>query len=151
MLGFDVSERSVSRWMKPASRNPELARRSLPFLCNHREAITAMDFFTVPTVTFQVLYWFFIIKHDRRQIVHFNVTRHPTSSCIVQQLSEAFSLRISREIPALRSRPEIRILAALRSLQISCVRTSIQRPWQNGVAERWVKVAALLCSITSSL
>jgi len=49
-----------------------------------------MDFFTVPTVTFQLLYCFFIIRHDRRQIVHFNVTRHSTSSWIVQQLREAF-------------------------------------------------------------
>ena len=49
-----------------------------------------MDFFTVPTVTFSVLYCFFIIGHDRRRILHFNVTRHPTSGWIVQQLREAF-------------------------------------------------------------
>ena len=61
MLGFDVSERSVSRWMKRAPRDPELARRWLAFLRNHREAITAMDFFTAPTVTFQLLYCFFIL------------------------------------------------------------------------------------------
>jgi len=90
MLGFNVSERSVSRWMKRAPRDSERARRWLAFLRNHREAIAAMDFFTVPTVTFQLLYCFFIIRHDRRQIVHFNVTRHPTSSWIVQQLREAF-------------------------------------------------------------
>jgi hypothetical protein len=49
MLGFDVSERSISRWMKRAPRDPELARRWLAFVRNHREAIAAMDFFTVPT------------------------------------------------------------------------------------------------------
>jgi len=49
-----------------------------------------MDFFTVPTITFRVLYSFFIISHDRRQILHFDVTRHPTSPWIVQQLREAF-------------------------------------------------------------
>jgi hypothetical protein len=76
--------------MKRAPRDSEQARRWLAFLRNHREAIAAMDFFTVPTVTFQLLYCFFIIRHDRRQIVHFNVTRHPTSSWIVQQLREAF-------------------------------------------------------------
>src|SRR5215510_2779759 len=95
MLGFDVSERSVSRWMKRAPRDPKLARRWLAFLRNHREAITAMDFFTAPTVTFQLLYCFFIIRHDRRQIVHFNVTRHPTSSWIVQQLREAFPYQLA--------------------------------------------------------
>ncbi len=61
MLGFDVSERTISRWMKCAPRDPEPARRWLAFLRNHREAIAAMDFFTVPTVTFSLLYCFFII------------------------------------------------------------------------------------------
>ena len=49
-----------------------------------------MDFFTVPTITFGVLYAFFVISHDRRRILHFNVTRHPASSWIAQQLREAF-------------------------------------------------------------
>jgi hypothetical protein len=60
MQGFNVSERSISRWMKRAPRDPEPARRWPAFLRNHREAITAMDFFTVPAVTFQLLYCFFI-------------------------------------------------------------------------------------------
>jgi hypothetical protein len=47
------------------------------FLATHREAIAAMDFFTMPTFTFGVLYGFFVIAHDRRRILHFNVTRHP--------------------------------------------------------------------------
>ena len=85
MLGFDVCERTVSRWMRRAPRNPEPAKQWLAFLRNHREAIAAMDFFTVPTVTFRVLYCLFIISHDRRQILHLNVTRHPTSLWIVQQ------------------------------------------------------------------
>jgi hypothetical protein len=78
MLGFDVSERTISRWMKRAPRDPEPARRWLTFLRNHREAIAAMDFFTVPTITFSSLYCFFVISHDRRRILHFNVTKHPT-------------------------------------------------------------------------
>jgi putative transposase len=56
----------------------------------HRQAIAAMDFFTVPTITFRSLYCFFVISHDRRRILHFNITKHPTSSWIVQQLREAF-------------------------------------------------------------
>src|SRR6266403_303993 len=74
MLGFDVSERSISRWIKRARRDPELARRWLAFVRNHRDAIAAMDFFTVPTVTFKLLYCLYIISHDRRQILHVNVT-----------------------------------------------------------------------------
>jgi putative transposase len=90
MLGFDVSERTISRWMRKAPRNPELAKRWLAFLRNHREAIAAMDFFIVPTITFGMLYCFFIIGHNRRRVLHFHVTRHPTSLWVVRQLREAF-------------------------------------------------------------
>jgi hypothetical protein len=90
MLGFDLSERTVSRWMKRAPRDPDPAKRWLAFLRNHREAIAAMDFFTVPTITFGGLCCFFVISHDRRRILHCNVTEHPTSLWIVQQLREAF-------------------------------------------------------------
>ena len=79
MLGFDISERTVSRWMRKAPRSPELAKRWAAFLDNHREAIAAVDFFTVPTLTFGVLHCFFVIAHDRRWILHCNVTRHPSS------------------------------------------------------------------------
>src|SRR5215470_2573323 len=61
MLGFDLSERTVFRWMRRAPRDPEPAKRWLAFLRNHREAIAAMDFFTVPSVTFGVLYCLFLI------------------------------------------------------------------------------------------
>jgi hypothetical protein len=80
MLGYKISERTVLRWMRKAPRNVEPARRWAVFLRNHREAIAAMDFFTVPTVTFGVLYGFFVIAHERRRILHFNVTRQPTSA-----------------------------------------------------------------------
>jgi putative transposase len=83
MLGFDVSERTISRWMRRAPRDPEPAKRWLAFLKNHREAIAAMDFFTVPTMKFNLLYCFFVISHDRRQIFHTNVTRYPTSSWVI--------------------------------------------------------------------
>ena len=118
-----------------------MARRWLTFLCNHREAITAIDFFTVPTATFQLLYCFFIISHDRRQILHFNITRHPTSSWIVQQLREAFPYESAPKFLLFDHDQKygLEILAAIRSLRITCLRTSIRSPWQNGVAERWVE------------
>jgi len=75
--GYQLSEATVSRWMRRAPRSPHLAQRWLTFLRNHREAIAAMDFFTVPTLTFGVLYGFFVIAHDRRRILHCNVTRSP--------------------------------------------------------------------------
>src|SRR3979490_1129646 len=110
MLGFDVSERTVSRWMTRGPRAPEQAKRGLGFLRDHREAIAAIDFFTVPTITFNLLYCFFVISHDRRRILHFNVTCHPTSAWIVQQLREAFPYR--SRIPHLRSRCQVRVRSA---------------------------------------
>src|SRR5580700_4146246 len=97
MLGFDLSERTISRWMKPGPRDPDRAKRWLAFLRNHREAIAAMDFFAVPTISFGVLYCFFVISHSRRRILHVNVTKHPTSAWIIQQLREAFPFEASHK------------------------------------------------------
>jgi len=140
MLGFDVSERTISRWMKRALRDPEPAKRWLTFLHNHREAIAAMDFFTVPTITFSALYCFFVISHDRRRILHFNVTKHPTSSWIVQQLREAFPFGSAPRFVIFDrdGKYGLEVSAAVRSLNVNPVRTSFESPWQNGVAERWV-------------
>ena len=90
MLGFDISERTVLRWMRRAPRDPGPAKRWAAFLSNNREVIAAMDCFTVPTLSFGVLYCFFVIAHDRRRILHRNVTKHPTSAWVIQQLREAF-------------------------------------------------------------
>ena len=140
MLGFDVSERTISRWMKRAPRDPEPARRWLTFLRNHREAIAAMDFFTVPTITFSALHCFFVISHDRRRILHFNITKHPTSPWIVQQLREAFPFGSAPRFVIFDrdAKYGLEVQAALRSLSVSPVRTSFESPWQNAVAERWV-------------
>src|SRR6266851_1843356 len=141
MLGFDLSERTISRWMKRAPKDPGRAKRWLAFLRNHREAIAAMDFFTVPTVTFGVLYCFFIISHDRRRILHVNVTKHPTSAWIIQQLREAFPFGSAARylIFDRDAKYGLEVPGTLRSLNISPVRTSFESPWQNGVAERWIE------------
>jgi len=85
-LGFEVSERTVARYLHRLRRRGDPAKRWLAFLANHREVIAAFDFFTVPTLTFQLLYCFFVIEHGRRRVLHFNVTRHPTAEWVVQQL-----------------------------------------------------------------
>jgi putative transposase len=97
--------------------------------------------FTVSNqVTATALYCFFIIDHDRRRIIHFNVTRHPTSSWIVQQLREAFPYQPAIKFLILDhdSKYGTEVPAAIRSMDITPIRTSIGCPWQNGVAERWV-------------
>src|SRR6266516_1281584 len=78
-LGFKVSERTVSRYMRRHRRSPERRQSWLTFLRNHREVIVAMDFFTVPTATFRVLYGWFAIRHSRREVVHCSVTESPTA------------------------------------------------------------------------
>ena len=83
-LGFKISEPTVSRWLQRSPRNPDVCKRWLTFLRNHREAIAAMDFFTVPTLTFGVLYRFFVISHGRRKILRCDVTRNPSALWIVQ-------------------------------------------------------------------
>jgi transposase InsO family protein len=107
---------------------------------NHREVIAAFDFFTVPTVTFRVLYCFFVIEHQRRKILHCNVTEHPTADWIVQQLREAFSetCRYRYVILDQDTRFDADVMTFLRAAGMKPKRTSVRAPWQNGIAERWI-------------
>jgi putative transposase len=140
MLGFDVSERTVFRWMRKAPRNPEPAKRWAAFMENHREAIAAMDFFTVPTLTFGVLCCFFVFAHDGRRILHCNVTRYPTSAWVIQQLREAFPYDSAPGylIFDRGSSFNAGMIDVVKTFGIHPKRTSFRSPWQNGVAERWV-------------
>ena len=115
--------------MKRAPRDPRPAKRWRAFLENHREAIAAMDFFTVPTITFGVLYCFFVISHDRRLILHFNITKYPTSSWIIQQLREAFPFATAPRflIHDRDAKYGTEVPAAIRSLKINAVRTSFEQ------------------------
>jgi transposase InsO family protein len=147
-LGFDVSERTVLRYLARRVPQPGDAAKSwLAFLKNHREAIAALDFFTVPTVTFRLLYCFFVIDHGRRRILHFNVTAHPTAEWVVQQLRETFpdSARHRYMILDRDSKFSDDVIGFLRSSGIEAVRTSVRSPWQNGLAERWVGGARREC------
>ena len=134
-LGFEISERTVSRYLAGVAPRGEAGKQWLSFLKNHREVIAAIDFFTVPTVTFRFLYCFFAIGHNRRRILHLNLTEHPTGQWIVQQLREAFPnesahryLILDRDAKFSES-----VIDAIKTMG-----TSYQSPWQNGVAERWV-------------
>jgi len=139
-LGFVVSERTVARYLRRLHRPGNGAKRWLTFLQNHREAIVAFDFFTVPTLTFQLLYCFFVIEHGRRKILHCNVTRHPTADWVVQQLREAFPEASPYRYVILDrdSKFDADVITFLKATGLKPKRTSIQSPWQNGTAERWV-------------
>jgi len=87
-LGIDIGETSVSKYMVRCRKPPSQTWRT--FLDNHTKQLVSIDFFTVPTLRFQVLYVFLVMAHDRRRILHFNVTAHPTAEWTGQQLREAF-------------------------------------------------------------
>ncbi len=139
-LGFDISERTVSRYIKRISPSGQSRKLWAAFLRNHREVITAMDFFTVPTLTFQLLYCFFVIEHGRRKILHFNVTEHPTAPWIVQQLREAYSDSHSFQYAILDQDATFgtEVIEWLKASGIKPKCTSYSSPWQNGVTERWI-------------
>jgi len=146
-LGHDVSERTVSRYLPRKPASPDAIERWKTFLRNHRDAIGGMDFLTVPTVTFGVLYVFFIIDHARRRIRHVNVTAHPSAAWVIQQLREAFPFDETLRCLVL-DRDAIfkgRVQAAIKDIEIEPKLISYRSPpcrlgmpWQNGVAERWV-------------
>jgi putative transposase len=140
MLGFDISERTVLRWMRKAPRNPEPARRWAAFLNNHREALAAMDFFSVPTLTFGMLHCLFVIAHDRRRVLHLGITRHPTSAWVTQQLREAFPYNPTAKhlIFDRAANFDAEVVSTIKSFGIEPKRISFHSPWQNGIAERFV-------------
>ena len=139
-LGFDVSERSVARYLRRVPRRGDPARRWSAFLANHREAIVAGDFFTVPTLTFQLRSCVFVIEHRRRLILHVHVTREPTPAWVVQQLRDVFPGDGPYRFMLLDhdSTCDANVIGFLNARGLDSTRTAIQAPWQNGVAERGV-------------
>jgi putative transposase len=87
-LGINISERSVSRLMPKHRQPPSQTWRT--FLANHLNEMASIDLFTVPTATFRVLFCLVVLSHERRKVLHFNVTEHPTAQWAAQQLVEAF-------------------------------------------------------------
>jgi len=87
-LGIDIGETSVGKYMVRHRRPPSQTWRT--FLENHLKTMVSVDFFTVPTIRFQVLYVFLVLAHQRRRILQFGVTAHPTAVWTAQQLREAF-------------------------------------------------------------
>ena len=99
-----------------------------------------MDFFTVPTLTFGVLYCFFVIGHDRRKILHFNVTRNPHALWVGQQLREVWGYKEPHRFLLFDRDAKFGadVVSAVRDMGSQPTRTAFRSPWQNGVAERWV-------------
>jgi len=135
-LGYDVCEATVSNYMRRRRKPPSQSWRT--FLANHREAIAAIDFFTVPTLTFDVLYVFVVIEHARRRVIHFNVTAHPTSKWIAQQLTEAFPFDSAPKylIRDGDAKFGFGVQRRISALGITDIVTTPASPWENAYAER---------------
>jgi putative transposase len=135
-LGLMVSQATVSKYMLRPRRPPSQAWRT--FLNNHAKELIALDFFTVPTATFRVLFVLVILTHRRRRLVHFNVTEHPTADWTARQLLEACALE---EAPRylIRDRDQVygeRFSRQAETLDIREVVIAARSPWQNAYAER---------------
>jgi transposase InsO family protein len=135
-LGIDVGETSVSKYMVRRRNPPSQTWRT--FLENHIKTTVSVDFFTVPTVSFRVMYVFLVLAHDRRRIVHFNVTAHPTAEWTGQQLREAFPFD---EVPQYLLRDRDGIFGAEFSKQVANlgmeeVLSAPRSPWQRAYVER---------------
>src|SRR5712691_386540 len=138
MLGIEISERTVSRILRTLRRPPSQTWKT--FLHNHLGQLVSIDFFTVPTVTMKVLFVFLVLEHRRRQVLHFNVTEHPTADWTSQQIVEAFA---DRDAPRYLIRDRDRVYGnevrlRIASPHIEQVLTAPRSPWQNPYAERLI-------------
>ena len=137
-LGFEISERTVSRLMPKRRKEPSQTWKT--FLSNHIGQLVSIDFFTVPTLQLRVLFVFVILAHERRRVLHFNVTEHPTAEWTAQQIIEAFPEDV---VPRylIRDRDGVygsHFRSRVQGMGIHEVLTAARSPWQNPFAERLV-------------
>jgi hypothetical protein len=149
-LGFEVAQSSVAKYMVKWRGPPSQEWRT--FLRNHAPDIAAMDLFVVPTIGFDLLYAFVIVRLDRRDLVWINVTTNPTAEWIARQITEAFPWD---DAPQYLIRDRDRIYGAvvtrrLRAMGIRDKPTAPASPWQNGFAERLIGSCDLMLVTTTT-
>jgi transposase InsO family protein len=135
-LGINIGETSVSKYLVRNRKPPSQTWRT--FLENHLKSLVSVDFFTVPTIRFQVLYVFLVLAHERRRILHFAVTAHPTAEWTAQQLREAFPWDSAPRY-LLRDRDRIfghDFVEQVKAMGIKQVLSAPRSPWQRGYVER---------------
>ena len=137
-LDFDVAESTVSKYMIRRRGPPSQSWRT--FLCNHADAIAAIDLCVVPTLTFERLFAFLVLGHGRRRLLWFAVTRNPSAEWLAQQIVEAFPWNTA---PTYLVRDNDRAYGQafqrrLRAMGIRDRPISPRSPWQNPYAERLI-------------
>jgi putative transposase len=136
LLGHQVAELTVAKYMHRTSPRPSPSWRA--FLVAHAREIVAADFFLVPTLTFRLLFAFVVLRHDRRELIHFNVTDHPTAVWTARQIVEAFPDDSAPRF-LLRDRDAIygaEFARRVNGMGIREVLTAPRAPWQNPFVER---------------
>src|ERR1017187_2354460 len=138
MLGFEAAQSTVAKYMVRPSRPPSQTWKT--FIRNHAEAIAAIDMCAVPTVTFDLLFAFLVVGHGRRQLLWFEVTRHPTAEWLARHIIEALPWASA---PAYLVRDNDRAYghvfrSRVRAMGIRDRPISPGSPWQNGYAERLI-------------
>lgn len=137
-LGIQITEPTVAKYMIRQRKPPSQTWRT--FLNNHIWSTVSVDFFMVPTVRFQILYVFLVLAHDRRRIVHFGVTAHPTAEWTAQQMREAFPWDSAPRY-LLRDRDKIfgkAFVDQIRAQGIKQVLSAPRSPWQRAYVERLI-------------
>jgi len=135
-LGFEVDERTISRYMPRRIAGPDGIERWKAFLRNHIDVIAAMDFLTVPSATFVNIYILVIMSHGRRRILHANVTTHPTEKWVVQQLRNVFNGENDPHYMIIDNDSifSAKVRGWLSDSSIQVKRTAIRSPWRKGYA-----------------
>jgi transposase InsO family protein len=126
-------------------RTPDPSQRWGTFIRNHMDVTAACDFFVVPTATFKLLYVFVVLSHARRQILHINVTDHPSAAWTARQIVEAFP----GDVPRLLLRDRIygwEFEQMVKSLKIREIRSAPRSPWQNACCERVIGALRRECT-----
>jgi putative transposase len=137
-LGIHVCKATVDRYRIRRRGPPSPTWKA--FLSNEAKGIAGIDFFTVPTATFRVLYVFIVLRHERRRVVHFNVTENPTASWTAQQIVEAFPWDAAPKY-LLRDNDCIyscQFSNRVQGMNIREVKTAYRSPWQNPYCERLI-------------
>src|SRR6202522_2693500 len=137
-LGFEIAQSSVAKYMAKRRGPPSQGWRT--FLRNHAPDLAAMDLFVVPTIGFDLLYAFVIVRLDRRDLVWINVTANPTAEWVARQVTEAFPWDMAPRY-MIRDRDRIYGIVVTRRLRAMGIRdkpTAPASPWQNGFAERLI-------------
>ena len=135
-LGIEVSEATVSMYLARLPKPPSQTWRT--FLGNHAKARASIDFFVLPTATFRLLMVFVVLHHERRQVVHFGVTAHPTATWVAQQITEAFPWDSAPRY-VIHDRDSVYgalVRDRIKAMGIEEVVTAPRSPWQNPFVER---------------